>query len=403
MTFDPKRYGWLDEDAIEKYGYDESGAVAKYGVSEEQPSLSLNAEQLDKPNDMSRDKSGVGTTGQPGSSKEQETVNSTNGYDPYSRTRKAIEDANKNWRQMLIDSHTKRQEENRKQVRNAQILGIGKALGDMIGAIWGGVASSRNNATAVVPAAQASKTAEQVERLIREGVVSAKDYDNMMLNLAMQKGKDEIALARAYDEFGLKQKDAEWRAEQARIQREWEEQQKAADRKYNEEQKEKDRQWEKEFRQEQWDHDKNTKKQPIVAKGTGGANKQGFSGVDSPAIMSYINDNIITEYTGEYEQINPYTGISERRTGTMRVSAADQDKQRQALLQQVTNINRHYKIPAKMPDSHYNEWVEFINYIKDDNARGKINEMIAAGAKASQIIELLHDYSLDYIYKSLMK
>lgn len=125
--------------------------------------------------------------------------------DPYAYTRAVQQEEMKGWRQMLIDNHTKRQEENKKRVRNAQILGIGKALGDMIGAIWGGVASSRNNAPAVVPAPQASKTAEQVEKLIREGVVNAQDYDKMMLNLSMQEGKDKIALAKAYDELGIKQ------------------------------------------------------------------------------------------------------------------------------------------------------------------------------------------------------
>lgn len=125
--------------------------------------------------------------------------------DPYAYTRAVQEEEMKGWRQRLIDNHTKRQKENKKRVRNAQILGIGKALGDMIGAIWGGVASSRNNAPAVVPAPQASKTAEQVEKLIQEGVVSAQDYDKMMLNLSMQEGKDKIALAKAYDELGIKQ------------------------------------------------------------------------------------------------------------------------------------------------------------------------------------------------------
>ena len=125
--------------------------------------------------------------------------------DPYAYTRAVQQEEMKAWRQMLINNHTKRQEENKKRVRNAQILGIGKALGDMIGAIWGGVASSRNNAPAVVPAPQASKTAEQVEKLIQEGVVNAQDYDKMMLNLSMQEGKDKIALAKAYDELGIKQ------------------------------------------------------------------------------------------------------------------------------------------------------------------------------------------------------
>ena len=135
----------------------------------------------------------------------QPTPLSTPVTDPYESTRKAMEEEMKGWRQMLIDNHTKRQEENKKRVRNAQILGIGKALGDMIGAIWGGVASSRNNAPAVVPAPQASKTAEQVEKLIQEGVVNAQDYDKMMLNLSMQEDKDKIALAKAYDELGIKQ------------------------------------------------------------------------------------------------------------------------------------------------------------------------------------------------------
>ena len=124
---------------------------------------------------------------------------------PYAYTRAVQQEEMKGWRQMLIDNHTKRQEENKKRVRNAQILGIGKALGDMVAAIWGGVASSRNNAPAVVPAPQASKTAEQVEKLIQEGVVNAQDYDKMMLNLSMQEGRDRIALAKAAAELGIKQ------------------------------------------------------------------------------------------------------------------------------------------------------------------------------------------------------
>lgn len=125
--------------------------------------------------------------------------------DPYARTREAMGNATKSWRQMLIENHAKRQEENKKRVRNAQIVGLGKALGDMFGAIWAGTSSLKNNAPAVVPAAQASKTAEQVESLIREGIVEAKDYDKMMLNLAMQEGKDDIALAKAMDELGIRQ------------------------------------------------------------------------------------------------------------------------------------------------------------------------------------------------------
>lgn len=148
--------------------------------------------------------------------------------DPYTRTREAMGNATKSWRQMLIENHAKRQEENKKRVRSAQIVGLGKALGDMFGAIWAGTSSLKNNAPAVVPAAQASKTAEQVESLIREGIVEAKDYDKMMLNLAMQEGKDDIALAKAMDELGIRQGQlAEQRAyEQKKIadQRDYEQQ-----------------------------------------------------------------------------------------------------------------------------------------------------------------------------------
>lgn len=148
--------------------------------------------------------------------------------EPYAQSRLAQQEEMKSWRQMLIDSHTKRQEENKKRVRNAQILGIGKALGDMIGAIWGGVASSRNNAPAVVPAPQASKTAEQVEKLIQEGVVNAQDYDKMMLNLSMQEGRDRIALAKAADELSLRERQLEetraYEAKKLAEQREYEQQ-----------------------------------------------------------------------------------------------------------------------------------------------------------------------------------
>ena len=126
--------------------------------------------------------------------------------DPYKRTKEAIANANKSWRQMLLDNYEKRQAENKKRVRSAQIVGLGKALGDLVAGIWGGAASLKNNAPAIVPAMQSSKTSEEIEKLINEGVVNAKDYDTMLLNLAMQEEKDKIALAKAYDELGIKQK-----------------------------------------------------------------------------------------------------------------------------------------------------------------------------------------------------
>ena len=133
--------------------------------------------------------------------KEEVVVEET---DPYKTTREAMANANKSWRQMLLENYNKRQAENKKKVRSAQIVGLGKALGDLAGAIWGGVASSKNNAPAVVPQAQASKTSQQIEQLIREGVVNARDYDNMMLNLAMQEGQGNITLAKALDELKIR-------------------------------------------------------------------------------------------------------------------------------------------------------------------------------------------------------
>ena len=125
--------------------------------------------------------------------------------EPYAQTRLAQQEEMKSWRQMLIDSHKKREEERTKRLRSEQILGIGKALGDLLGAAFAGAGSTRGNYAAVVPQAQAPKSVERVQQLINEGVVNAKDYDKMMQTLAMQEGKDRIALAKAMDEIGIKQ------------------------------------------------------------------------------------------------------------------------------------------------------------------------------------------------------
>lgn len=125
--------------------------------------------------------------------------------EPYAQTRLAQQEEMKSWRQMLIDSHKKREEERTKRLRSEQILGIGKALGDLLGAAFAGAGSLRGNYAAVVPQAQAPKSVERVQQLINEGVVNAQDYDKMMQTLAMQEGKDRIALAKAMDELGIKQ------------------------------------------------------------------------------------------------------------------------------------------------------------------------------------------------------
>ena len=232
----------------------------------------------------------------------QPTPLSTPVTDPYESTRKAMEEANKGWRQMLIDNHTKRQEENKKRVRNAQILGIGKALGDMIGAIWGGVASSRNNAPAVVPAPQASKTAEQVEKLIQEGVVNAQDYDKMMLNLSMQEGKDKIALAKAYDELGIKQAQlAEQRAYEAKKLQE--------QRSYDEQKAEKAFERQKELRRITFTNNTSLLKQrgenaiavAQVKKGDKDKGKATFSDGDKAILGAIIPDTITKE--GKYGEV----------------------------------------------------------------------------------------------------
>lgn len=126
--------------------------------------------------------------------------------EPYERTTKATEDAYKSWRKMMMENYEKRKAENKKRVRDAQIVGLGKALGDLVAGIWGGVSSLKNNAPAIVPARQSSRTSEQIEKLINEGVVNSRDYDTMLQNLAMQEDKDKINLAKAYDELGIKQK-----------------------------------------------------------------------------------------------------------------------------------------------------------------------------------------------------
>ena len=130
----------------------------------------------------------------------------------FDNTRKAMEEANKGWRQMLIDSHKKREAERTKRLRSEQIVGLGKALGDLLGAAFAGAGSVRGNYAAVVPQAQAPKSAERIHQLINEGVVNAKDYDNMLQSLAIQEGRDKIALAKSMDELKLRdQQQAEQR------------------------------------------------------------------------------------------------------------------------------------------------------------------------------------------------
>lgn len=126
--------------------------------------------------------------------------------DPYAYTRAVQEAATKSWRQMLIDSHKKREAERTKRLRSEQIVGIGKALGDLLGAAFAGAGSTKGDYAAIVPQAQAPKSVERIHSLINEGIVNAKDYDNMMFNLAMQKGKEDIALAKAYDDLHLRQR-----------------------------------------------------------------------------------------------------------------------------------------------------------------------------------------------------
>ena len=129
--------------------------------------------------------------------------------DPYSRYRKALQEEQKSWRQLLIENYNKRQAEQKKRIRNAQIVGLGKALGDLLGAAFAGAGASKGGYRAIVPQAQAPKSVERVQQLINEGIVSAKDYDSMMLNLAMQEGRDKVAMAKAMDELDIKkQQDA---------------------------------------------------------------------------------------------------------------------------------------------------------------------------------------------------
>ena len=222
--------------------------------------------------------------------------------DPYAYTRAVQQEEMRGWRQRLIDNHTKRQEENKKRVRNAQILGIGKALGDMIGAIWGGVASSRNNAPVVVPAPQASKTAEQVEKLIQEGVVKAQDYDKMMQTLAMQEGKDRIALAKAADELSLRERQLEET-------RAYEAKKLAEQREYEQQKLEKAHERQKELRSITFTNNSSLLKQrgenaiavAQVKKGDKDKGKATFSDGDKAILGAIIADTITKE--GKYGEV----------------------------------------------------------------------------------------------------
>lgn len=221
---------------------------------------------------------------------------------PYNRTQQAQEEAYKSWRTMLADNYKKRQEENKKRVRSAQIVGLGKALGDLVGGIWGGVASSKNNAPAVVPAMQSSKTSEQIEKLINEGVVNTKDYDNMLLNLAMQEEKDKIALAKAYDELGIKHGQlAEQRAYEAKKLQE--------QRSYDEQKAEKAFERQKELRRITFTNNSSLLKQrgenaiavAQVKKGDKDKGKATFSDGDKAILGAIIPDTITKE--GKYGEV----------------------------------------------------------------------------------------------------
>ncbi|MBR5105357.1 MAG: hypothetical protein IKU93_02850 [Alistipes sp.] len=232
-----------DERWIEKYGADyvsnlETTDAIEQEADEEAKAFDHSAEI----NTISQDgRSVVLPGGHPQVQTGTPPPQSTTSTDPYEATKKAQEEAYKSWRTMLADNYKKRQEENKKKVRNAQIVGLGKALGDLVAGIWGGVVSSKNNVPAIVPAMQSSKTSEQIEKLINEGVVNSKDYDTMLQNLALQQEKDKIALAKSYDELGIKHKSL---AEQ----REYETKKLQEQRKYEEQKAEKAFERQKELR-----------------------------------------------------------------------------------------------------------------------------------------------------------
>ena len=172
----------------------------------------------------------------------------------------------------------------------------------MIGAIWGGVASSRNNAPVVVPAPQASKTAEQVEKLIQEGVVKAQDYDKMMQTLAMQEGKDRIALAKAADELSLRERQLEET-------RAYEAKKLAEQREYEQQKLEKAHERQKELRSITFTNNSSLLKQrgenaiavAQVKKGDKDKGKATFSDGDKAILGAIIADTITKE--GKYGEV----------------------------------------------------------------------------------------------------
>ena len=213
------------------YGVNEEGWSEKYGedylrpmTDEEKEILSQEAEEEAKvysePDETNplrfrpKQPTQPGSESQPAPQPEQPASGqtpppATSGVaDPFANTRAAMSEQHKTWRQMLIDNHKKREAERKKRLRSAQIVGLGKALGDLLGAAFAGAGSIKGNYGAIIPQAQSPKSVEQIQKLINDGVITAKEYDNMMQNLAMQVGRDNIALAKSLDELGIQQRAA---------------------------------------------------------------------------------------------------------------------------------------------------------------------------------------------------
>ena len=228
-TYNPNKYGWeekygsdyvqsrpltIEEEELLFQAADEEAKVYHEPAETNPPRFSLQQPVQSQPEPQSQLEPKSGQTPPPAIS---------GVVDPFANTRAAMSEQHRSWRQMLIDSHKKREAERSKRLRSEQIVGIGKALGDLLGAAFAGAGSLKGNYEAIVPQPQAPKSVERIHSLINEGIVNAKDYDKMMLNIALQKGKNDIALAQAIDEMNIK-------AQAAKAQRAWDEAQ--ADKKW---------------------------------------------------------------------------------------------------------------------------------------------------------------------------
>lgn len=235
--------------------------------------------------------------------------------DPFANTRAAMSDEHKTWRQLLIDNYKKREDERKKRLRSAQIVGLGKALGDLLSAAFAGAGAIKGNYGAIVPKSQASKSVEQIQTLINEGVITAKEYDNMMQNIAMQEGRNKIMLAKSLDEYDINQQAAaarrKFEKEQADV--EWSRSQQANDkqREWQSKEKEKDREHEEKLQKSQQEYDKEkqmlqqkfaaaeAKKDRAAAAARAAMNRsQGPSSADK-AILGRVVPQTITK-TGMY-------------------------------------------------------------------------------------------------------